>query len=75
MAHPDIPAEQAYLDHAYECLEDMREALLRTVSAAAIGADGADIAAERIGAWVDRRLAAYEQAEQCSASAASTSAP
>jgi len=64
MAHPDIPAEQAYLDHAYECLDDMRQALLRTVSAAAIGADGADVAAERIGAWVDRRLAAYEQAEQ-----------
>jgi DNA helicase IV len=64
VAHPDIPAEQAYLDHAYECLEDMRQALLRTVGAAGIGADGADIAAERIEKWVDRRLAAYEAAEQ-----------
>ena len=64
MAHPDLPAEQAYLDHAYECLEEMRAALMRTVGAAAMGADGADIAAERIGAWVDRRLAAYEAAEQ-----------
>jgi DNA helicase IV len=64
MAHPDLPAEQTYLDHAYECLDRMRQALLRTVDAAAIGADGADIAAERIGAWVDRRLAAYEAAEQ-----------
>ena len=64
MAHPDLPAEQAYLDHAYDCLDEMRTALRRTVGAAAMGADGADIAAERIGAWVDRRLAAYEAAEQ-----------
>jgi hypothetical protein len=64
MAHPDIPAEQAYLDHAYDCLERMREALLRTVDAAAVGEGGFDIAAGRIEAWVDRRLAAYEAAEQ-----------
>ena len=30
VAHPDIPAEQAYLDHAYECLDRMRQALLRS---------------------------------------------
>jgi DNA helicase IV len=59
-----LPAEQAYLDHAYECLERMRQALLRTVDAAGIGAEGADIAARRVEAWVDRRLAAYEAAEQ-----------
>lgn len=64
MAHPDIPAEQAYLDHAYECLERMRQGLLRTVGAAGVGGEGADIAAGRIEAWVDRRLAAYEKAEQ-----------
>src|SRR5919106_195444 len=64
MAHPDIPAEQAYLDHAYECLQRMRQALLRTVGAAGVGSEGADIAAGRIEAWVDRRLAAYEKAEQ-----------
>ena len=64
MAHPDIPAEQAYLDHAYDCLERMRQALLRTVGAAGVGADGADTAVGRIEAWVDRRLAAYERAEQ-----------
>jgi hypothetical protein len=22
--HPDLPSEQAYLDQAYECLEEMR---------------------------------------------------
>ncbi len=42
----------------------MRQALLRTVAAAGIGAEGADIAAGRIETWVDRRLAAYEAAEQ-----------
>ena len=57
MAHPDLAAEQAYLDHAYECLEEMRAALIRTVGPPR-WADGADIAAERIGAWVDSRLAA-----------------
>ncbi len=64
MAHPDLPAEQAYLDHAYECLESMRQALLRTVGAAGVGGEGLDIAASRVEAWVDRRLAAYEAAEQ-----------
>ena len=64
MTHPDLPAEQAYLDHAYECLDEMREALLRTVGAAGVGSDGLDIAVGRIAAWVDRRLAAYERAEE-----------
>jgi hypothetical protein len=64
VAHPDIPAEQAYLDHAYECLERMRQALLRTVGAAGEGGEGLDIAASKIEAWVDRRLAAYERAEE-----------
>ena len=64
MAHPDLAAEQAYLDHAYECLEQMRQALLRTVDAAAIGSEGLDIATKKIEAWVDRRLATYERAEQ-----------
>jgi hypothetical protein len=64
MAHPDIPAEQAYLDHAYESLERMRQALLRTVGAAGVGSEGADIAVSKVEAWVDRRLAAYEAAEQ-----------
>src|ERR671919_2316347 len=64
MAHPDIPAEQAYLDHAYECLERMRQALLPTVGAAGEGGEGLDIAASKIEAWVDRRLAAYERAAE-----------
>jgi hypothetical protein len=27
--HPDLPEEQAYLDRAYECLEDMRQQAAR----------------------------------------------
>jgi DNA helicase IV len=64
MAHPDLPAEQAYLDHAYECLERMRQALLRTTGAAGVGSEGLDIAAAQVEAWVDRRLATYERAEE-----------
>jgi hypothetical protein len=64
MAHPDLPAEQAYLDHAYACLERMREALLKTVDAAAIGADGASVSLDQAYAWVNRRLVAYERAEE-----------
>ena len=64
MAHPDLPAEQAYLDRAYASLARMRLALLRTAEAAGVGSDGADIAVERVEAWVDRRLAAYERAEE-----------
>jgi DNA helicase IV len=64
VAHPELPAEQAHLDRAYECLERMRQALLRTVGASAVGEDGFDISAGRIEAWVDRRLAAYERAEE-----------
>ena len=60
MAHPDLPAEQAYLDRAYECLERMREALLRSAAAGL----ATDVAAEAIEAWVDRRLATYEDAER-----------
>ncbi|MGH3133787.1 MAG: HelD family protein [Gaiellaceae bacterium] len=58
MAHPDLPAEQAYLDHAYECLDEMREALLRSA-----GAGATEVAAEAIEAWATRRLASYEDAE------------
>ncbi len=30
MSHPDLPAEQAYLDHACQCLDRMREVLIRS---------------------------------------------
>ena len=59
MAYPDLPSEQAYLDHAYECLDRMREVLVRSA-----GAGATDVAAEAIEAWATRRLRSYEDAER-----------
>src|SRR3954471_1140109 len=39
-AHPDLQAEQAYVDHAYECLEDARRRVLSMRSMRAIGPGG-----------------------------------
>jgi DNA helicase IV len=58
MAHPDLAAEQVYVDHAYECLDGMRESILRSAGAAAT-----EVAAEAIEAWAIRRLRSYEDAE------------
>jgi DNA helicase IV len=59
MAHPELPAEQAYVDHAYDCLERMRAALLRTAEAGV-----SDVAAEAIEAWATRRLQTFADAER-----------
>ncbi len=59
MAHPDVASEQAYLDHAYECLDRMREALLRAGDAALD-----EVAGEALDAWNVRRLQTFEDAEQ-----------
>jgi len=59
MAHPDLPAEQAYVDRAYEHLERMRGTLLRTAEAAATAE-----AAEAIEKWATARLGAFEEAER-----------
>ena len=59
MTHPDLPAEQRYLDNAYECLDRMREALLR-----AAGAGATEVAQEAIETWATGRLRTYEDAER-----------
>src|SRR5438132_575858 len=59
MAHPDLPAEQAYLDEAYACLDRMRETLLRTAGAAAT-----EEAAQAIENWATGRLRTFEDAER-----------
>ncbi len=59
MAHPDLLAEQAYVDQAYDCLDRMREALLRTSGAAAT-----EVAAEAIETWATTRLRTFEDAER-----------
>jgi hypothetical protein len=59
MPHPDLPAEQAYVDRAYVRLDDPRAALLRTADAGAT-----DVAAEAIESWASRRLVSFADAER-----------
>ena len=59
MPHPDLPAEQAYVDSAYAALHRARETLLRTAGAAAT-----EEAAEAIEKWTTRRLTALAEAEE-----------
>jgi DNA helicase IV len=59
VSHPDLPAEQAYVDHAYACLERMRD----VVGRAADAADG-EVAQAALDAWAAKRLATFEDAER-----------
>ena len=59
MTHPDLPAEQRYLDNAYDSLDRMREALLRAADAGAT-----EVAQEAIETWATGRLRTYEDAER-----------
>ena len=59
MSHPELAAEQAYVDHAYACLERMREVVLRAGDAA----DG-EVAQAALDAWAAKRLATFEDAER-----------
>ena len=59
MTHPDLPAEQRYLDDAYDCLDRMREALLRAADAGAT-----EVAQEAIETWATGRLRTFEDAER-----------
>ncbi len=59
MAHPELSAEQAYMDNAYACLERMR-ALVGRASEAAIS----EVAALALEAWTARRLRTFEDAER-----------
>src|SRR6478735_5917053 len=40
--HPDLAAEQAYIDHAYACLESSREAATRLTSMVEVGRGGTE---------------------------------
>ena len=59
MTHPDLPAEQAYVDHAYACLDRMRAVVER-----AADATDSEIAALALEAWAVRRLRTFEDAER-----------
>jgi DNA helicase IV len=57
--HPELPAEQSYVDYAYECLDRMRERVLRATDAAAT-----EFAADALDAWSARTLESYADAER-----------
>ena len=59
MSHPELAAEQAYVDRAYEHLERMREVVGRAGDAA----DG-EVAQAALDAWAAKRLATFEDAER-----------
>ena len=59
MSHPELEAEQAYVDHAYECLERMRDVVGRAATAT-----DQEVAALALEAWSARRLATFEDAER-----------
>ena len=59
MSHPDLAAEQAYLDHAYACLDRMRERVGRVLDVAT-----GEIAALALEKWQARTLRSYEDAER-----------
>ena len=41
-SHPDLAAEQAYIDHAYACLESSRQAASRLTSMVEVGRGGTE---------------------------------
>ena len=57
--HPELEAEQAYVDHAYVCLEDMRSQVERAADAG-IG----EIEELVLEAWAAKRLVTFEDAER-----------
>src|SRR5918911_4638101 len=59
MPHPELPAEQAYVDHAYDCLERMRK-----VVAHAGDAGVNETAALYLEAWSARRLRTFADADR-----------
>jgi DNA helicase IV len=59
MSHPDLQAEQRYVDRAYEHLERMRQ----VVAGAGDRVDG-EVAQAAMDAWAAKRLRTYEDAER-----------
>jgi len=59
MAHPELAAEQAYVDTAYEQLDRMRSTVERTQDAMAT-----EWAALNMEAWAKRRMQTFEDAER-----------
>ena len=58
MSHPELKDEQAYVDHAYACLDKMRSTLGRTQESMAT-----EVAALAMEAWAKRRARTFQDAE------------
>ncbi|MDX6472969.1 MAG: hypothetical protein QOK22_1785 [Gaiellaceae bacterium] len=58
MSHPELQAEQEYVDRAYECLDRMRATLGRTQESMAT-----EFAALAMEAWAKRRAKTFQDAE------------
>ena len=59
MAHPELKAEQAYIDRAYEHLERMQEVVVRAADAA----DG-EVAQAALDVWAAKRLRTFADARE-----------
>jgi len=59
MAHPELASEQAYVDHAYDCLDRMRTTLEGVQDRAAT-----EFAALAMEAWLKRRRRTFQDAER-----------
>src|SRR5207248_5218659 len=59
VSHPELPQEQAYVAHAYACLDTMRSTLERTGDAMAT-----EFAAIAMEAWAKRRIRTFQDAER-----------
>jgi DNA helicase IV len=59
VTHPELAAEQAYVDHAYDQLDRMRSTVARTQAAMAT-----EWAALNMEAWAKRRMRTFEDAER-----------
>jgi len=59
MAHPELAAEQGYIDHAYACLDGMRDSVER-----AAGSADNEVAGLALEAWARRRLRTFRDAER-----------
>jgi DNA helicase IV len=57
--HPELEAEQAYVDHAYLCLEEMRRVVERAGDAGI-----SELESAVLEAWSARRLVTFEGAER-----------
>jgi DNA helicase IV len=60
MAHPDLPAEQAYVDHAYDCVERIRRQLERVGQAV----DAPEYQAAWFEDWARSRIATFEDVDR-----------